>query len=278
MGESVAARRPPAGDGSFVRLSAGVTHYRVEGPPDGKPILLVHGATVPHWEFDLLAPHLVASGHRVLRFDLFGHGLSDRPAARYTLDLFAAQATELLEATGFPAPATVLGHSMGAAIAACAASARPGRVGRLVLVAPMLGFSAQPWTAALRCPVLGELLMRFLGVPALIRRRRRRYARIGQPALTRRFIEQASRDGYWQALLSMARCGTLDNQAARYAALATHGAGIVVISGGADTVVPPRDVEQVRACLPPHRHVQIEGAGHNVLLTHAGRIAAELPD
>ena len=42
--------------GKYIRLSEGITHWRREGPESGIPLVLVHGATVPCWEFDCLAP------------------------------------------------------------------------------------------------------------------------------------------------------------------------------------------------------------------------------
>jgi hypothetical protein len=50
--------------------------------------------------------------------DFYGHGLSARPAIDYTIDLFATQVRQLLDLIGFPKPATVLDHSLGAAVAA----------------------------------------------------------------------------------------------------------------------------------------------------------------
>src|SRR5262249_29044083 len=160
-------------------------HYRSDGHVDGMPILLVHGATVPLWEFDELVPLLTAAGFRTLRFDLYGHGLSDRPPGDYSLARFSRQTCELVEAVGFPRPTLLLGHSLGAAIAAAVAAKNPSWIERLILVAPMLDFnSGSGWSRAFRVALLGEILMRLVGVPGLIRRRRRRYARIGLPHLT----------------------------------------------------------------------------------------------
>jgi len=119
-----------------------------------------------------------------LRFDLYGHGLSDRPHGAYSLERFSRQTCELIEATEFLRPAALLGHSLGAAIAAAVAAANPQWIDRLVLVAPMLDFNAtSAWSRLFRVALVGELLMRLVGVPALVRRRRR-YARIGLPHLT----------------------------------------------------------------------------------------------
>jgi pimeloyl-ACP methyl ester carboxylesterase len=269
------ARRSSGGD--YVRLSDGVTHFRAEGPAAGVPLILLHGATVPLWEFDLLAPELHASGIRTLRFDLFGHGWSDRPATDYTLELFARQAVELVQAASFPRPAAILGHSVGAAIAARVVALRPEWIARVVLVAPMLDFNAStPWTCAFRRRGIGEWLMRFVGMPALVRRRRKRYARIGQPHLTDRFVEQASYDGFWQALLSMVRSQTLGDQSVRYAALRDLGRELLVISGARDAVVPADDVAKICRLIAEHRRVEIAEAEHNLLLTHPADVAAAL--
>ena len=72
-------------DGRFLPLPSGLTYLVDEGQDQTGTIVLVHGATVPHWEFDRLVPHLRAAGLRVVRFDLYGHGLSDRPAVEYRL-------------------------------------------------------------------------------------------------------------------------------------------------------------------------------------------------
>jgi hypothetical protein len=73
----------------------------------------VHGATVPHWKFDRLVPHLRAAGFRIVRFDLFGHGLSDRPAVEYDFGLFLDQALELVDTLHATRPLTILGTLLG---------------------------------------------------------------------------------------------------------------------------------------------------------------------
>jgi len=270
-----AARR--AHGGGCAELSAGVTHYRIDGASGATPLVLVHGATVPLWEFDFLVPELLRAGFQTLRFDLYGHGLSDRPAVDYTLDLFVAQTLELLAAVAFPQPAAILGHSLGAAIAAAVAARAPDAVGEIVLVAPLLNFNARSkWARAFKRRGTGDLLMRFFGVPALVRRRRARYARIGRPRLTELFVEQASFDGFGRALLSMIRAETLGEQGARYAALRALAHKVLVISGGADAVIPADDVARVRALVGPHSRLEIERAEHNLLLTHPAEVAAAL--
>lgn len=54
-------------------------HYLDEGPPDGSPVVLLHGE--PTWSYlyrTMIGP-LAAAGHRVLAPDLIGFGRSDKP-------------------------------------------------------------------------------------------------------------------------------------------------------------------------------------------------------
>jgi pimeloyl-ACP methyl ester carboxylesterase len=251
-----------------IALSDGLTSWRREGTPAGIPIVLIHGATVPSWEFDFLVPPLLRAGFQTLRFDLYAHGTSDRPAGDYTFDRFARQVIEIIEATAFPRPALLLGHSFGAALAAAVATSRPDLVSKLVLVAPMLDFnSSSAWTWFFRVPLVGEILMHGIGVPALIRRRRRRYAGIGKPQLTPRFIEQCSDREFGRGLLSMIRTAALGEQSARYAALRDFAGPVLVVSGERDAIVPAAHIARVREVLPSHLHCRIE-AEHNLLLTH----------
>jgi len=65
-------------------------NYRVDGPSDGRPILLVHGfgANVNHFRYQF--PALTEAGCRVYAVDLLGFGASDKPGnASYSMELFA---------------------------------------------------------------------------------------------------------------------------------------------------------------------------------------------
>jgi pimeloyl-ACP methyl ester carboxylesterase len=264
-----------AAGGRYVEIGDGVIHVRVEGRSDGVPLLLLHGATVALWEFDRLVPHLLDRGFRVLRFDLLGHGLSDRPRVDYTLERFVRQTVEVLDATSFPRPAAILGHSLGAAIAAGLGATQPDSDCRFVLVAPMLDFRASsPWARAFGSRHFGPELMRRVGVPALVRRRRKRYARIGLAHLAETFREHALLDGYADALASMIRARALGDQAERYARLGRLGPEVLLVAGGADRVIPARDIARLRTMLPRHRYFEIAGAEHNMLLTHAEEVAS----
>jgi pimeloyl-ACP methyl ester carboxylesterase len=110
------------------------------GPHDGPAIVCLHGILDhgPAWE-DVALP-LAARGYQVIAPDQRGHGRSEHaPAGGYQLLDYVADLDalvgELGRRTGDPArPVMLVGHSMGAAVAATFASLRPHRVSGLVLV------------------------------------------------------------------------------------------------------------------------------------------------
>src|SRR4051794_2812976 len=77
-----AARRDAPG--KFVRLSDGMTHYRIDGPDSGRTIVLAHGFSVPLYIWDSTAAALASAGYRVVRYDAYGRGFSDRPDVEYS--------------------------------------------------------------------------------------------------------------------------------------------------------------------------------------------------
>jgi len=103
----------------------------------GHPIVLVHGSfTSSHLWQDVL-PRL-PKGHRVLVLDLLGHGRSDPPGTHaMTVAAHATRLEQLLDVMGVR-EAMLVGHGMGAAVAARVAHERPERIAHLMLVNPTL--------------------------------------------------------------------------------------------------------------------------------------------
>jgi pimeloyl-ACP methyl ester carboxylesterase len=134
------ATRASMPDKSFVRLSDGYTHYEWGGPENGPTVVLIHGAGTPLFVWDYQFDALAEAGFHVLRYDLFGRGLSDRPRV-YTADLFDRQLLELLDSQNTKTPADVVGLSMGGAITIRFIDRHPERVRRFALFAPA-GFPA----------------------------------------------------------------------------------------------------------------------------------------
>jgi pimeloyl-ACP methyl ester carboxylesterase len=109
-------------------------HAQEMGDPQAPPAVLLHGlfvGSLASWYF-MSAPALARS-HRVLMFDLRGHGRSDRPKDGYDLASQTADLAALADAFD-GRPLDVAGHSYGALVALRFALDHPGRVRRLALV------------------------------------------------------------------------------------------------------------------------------------------------
>ncbi len=150
--------------GRYVRLSQGLVHYEVAGPEHGQPVVLVHGLAVPAYVWDPTFHALAEAGFRVIRYDLYGRGLSDRPEGPYDGAFFTRQLRELLSALGVERPVDVIGLSMGGSIAGAFTASHPERVRKLVLIAP---HNQAVGIGPLGVPVLGEYLNRALVLPML---------------------------------------------------------------------------------------------------------------
>lgn len=99
----------------------------------GSPVVMLHGlfvGSMASWYFTA-APAL-AGKHRVVLFDLRGHGKSERPATGYDVATMAEDLRAI--AADFDEPVSVVGHSYGAVVALTFALRHPERVRDLVLV------------------------------------------------------------------------------------------------------------------------------------------------
>lgn len=116
-----------------LRLSGRTLNCAV-GPKTGPPLVLLHGVMRCWRDFDPLLPTLIERWH-VFAPDHRGHGKSGRGAASYRVADFAADAVALID-EHVPGPAVLVGHSLGAMVAAVAAVERPDLVRALILEDP----------------------------------------------------------------------------------------------------------------------------------------------
>jgi len=152
--------------GEFVQITNGKIHYRWLGSQSGEIIVLVHGVSVPQYVFSQTAAALVDSGYRVLLFDHFGHGYSDRPVAEYDADFFDQQLVEVLNALALHEPVNLGALSMGGVIAADFTARHPERVKTLTLFAPaglrLVNTSDSALVSLMKAPVIGNWLWRIV--------------------------------------------------------------------------------------------------------------------
>jgi pimeloyl-ACP methyl ester carboxylesterase len=98
--------------------------------------VLAAAFSVPAYLSDSLYQGLADSGFRVVRFDYYGRGWSDRPDLKYDLDTFVRQLDELLDSLRIDQPVHLGGLSFGAAIVTEFTAKHPGGCVRLSMWIP----------------------------------------------------------------------------------------------------------------------------------------------
>jgi len=106
-------------------------HHHEHGDPDGSPLVFANALGTDLRVWDALLPRL-PPGHRVIRYDMRGHGLTDAPEGDYWMGDLVADATALLDHLKIRG-ATLIGLSIGGVVAQGLAAERPDLVRALVL-------------------------------------------------------------------------------------------------------------------------------------------------
>lgn len=251
--------------GSFVELSKGSTHYELKGPEDAPLVVLIHGMSTPLIVWDRTIDALMDAGFRVLRYDLYGRGYSDRVADPYDYALFDKQLTALLDSLGLKEPAHLVGLSMGSATAVIFAAQRPKRVRSLTLLAPLsLPEGQQGWEIALfRAPLVGDWLAELFGERFILQGTA---AEIEDQALAARLLEDLTPQmhirGTAGAILDTARRIPEGPRMAAYKRVAQGHLPVLIIWGTEDQTLPFEMSSELRAMIPRADFLAVPGAGH----------------
>ena len=114
-----------------INLGRVTLHYRLEGDPDGAPVVFANSLGTDFRLWDKIIP-LLPAGLRVLRFDKRGHGLSSCPEGDYSIDELVDDTADLLQALGI-SNCLFVGLSIGGLIAQGLASRYPELLRAMVI-------------------------------------------------------------------------------------------------------------------------------------------------
>jgi pimeloyl-ACP methyl ester carboxylesterase len=242
-----------------VAVSGGVRiAYEVLG--EGEPLVFVHGLGYDRRGWGPL-PALLAEDFQVLLLDNRGVGESDVPEGPYAVSQMAADVVAVLDGAGIDA-AHVFGVSLGGYIAQELAVTYPDRLRKLVLASTAPGGPRSHPMPATGLEAFGRFptMDRDAGLRLMVENSLGAHGVRERPELTEEIyryrLERAPSLAGWQA---QAYAGATFDGYDRAASIA---APTLVLQGGADTVVDPRNGELLAELIPGARFELVADRGH----------------
>lgn len=275
-----AARRKLLAEGKaqrFVWLPDGIAHasyYRAQGTSaaNAPVVVLIHGFSTPSFVWHDHIEPLTQAGFRVLTYDHFGRGFSERPRREYDAALLDLQLEALLDAFDLKEPVHLVGYSMGGAVATIFAAQHPDRIASLTLIAPA-GLGTAPANRAislLKAPVIGDWLVRVFGPRMFGKTAEREAANAPLPSeFITSFRRQLAYRGYGEALLSTIRHYPLTGAAEFYAQAGKAGRPVLIIWGEADKTVPFAHASEMVRLMPQATLYSYPNIGHDIAYSQA---------
>jgi pimeloyl-ACP methyl ester carboxylesterase len=268
-----AARAEAPGD--FISLTHGTTHYELTGPTSGRLVVLVHGFSVPYYIWDSTAVALTGSGYRVLRYDLFGRGFSDRPKETYDGAFYVEQLSALLDSLGIIESVDLLGLSFGGPVVSQFAVHHPDRVRSITLIDPMSERPDVP--PLLRIPVVGNWIWKVSVVPGMAAGQMTDFLHPERyPTWIDQYLPQMRYKGFGRALLStLVEASQIDFDDL-YTKVAATGIPVMLIWGKQDQTVPYEKSDVPLRNIPSIEFVTVDSAGHLPHIEQAAFVNARL--
>lgn len=240
-------------------------HVRYVHAGRGPRLLLLHGFASSIYTWAAVLP-VLARDHEVVAVDLPGSGASDLPADLAWSDL-PPVVVALLDRLGW-SQATLVGNSMGGALAVMVAARQPERVNALVLI-DSAGFNLEPaqrprlvqWVAS---PALAGLLEHLPVRRLLVEVGLRQVFHDDSLVTAERveeYVQPLQRPGWLRATRSLLRSRAHEAQAFP-ALLASSRQPTLIVWGRDDRWIPLAQARQFQEALPGARLVVLEDCGH----------------
>lgn len=269
-------------DGEFISLKSGITHYQLEG--SGETVVLVHGYSTPYFIYDKIYDRLISDGYKVLRYDLFGRGLSDRVDEIYNTELFSRQLEELVEALLPDEKFILVGTSMGGSITTEFCRRNPEKVKKLILLAPagMDSFKPPFYMNLCKIPGFGKWIFSKIGAKSLFNgcAKEIKYSTDEIDDYQRRFAYTLQYKNFVRSTFSSLINTILktDETVKAYYAVAESKIPMLVIWGTADATMPYYQIERMKEICPEAKYITYEGSGHIFLFDEGERTYKDIQE
>jgi pimeloyl-ACP methyl ester carboxylesterase len=258
-------------------------YYEDQG--SGQPVVLIHGYPLDGHSWERQTRELLANGYRVITYDRRGFGQSSKVGTGYDYDTFAADLNTVLETLDLQ-DAVLVGFSMGTGELARYVS-RYGheRIAKLAFLA-----SLEPFLVQRDDNPEGAPQAVFDGIEAAARGDRfawftdfyKNFYNLDENLGSR--ISQQAVDGSWNVAISSAPVAAyavvsswIEDFRTDVEAVRASGKPTLILHGTADNILPiDVTARRFRKAVPEADYVEIEGAPHGLLWTHADEVNAAL--
>ncbi|WP_156250305.1 alpha/beta fold hydrolase [Pseudactinotalea terrae] len=254
-------------------------YYEDQGA--GQPVVLIHGYPLNGHSWERQTQELLAAGHRVITYDRRGFGRSSKVGEGYDYDTFAADLHTLLETLDL-SDVVLVGFSMGTGELARYVS-RYGheRIAKLAFLA-----SLEPFLVAREDNPEGVAQEVFDQIREQAKNDRYAWytqffsnfynldenlgSRISQEVVT----------GSWAVAVTSAPVAAhavvsswIEDFRRDVDAVRASGKPVLILHGSADRILPiDATARRFRQALPEARYLEIDGAPHGLLWTHASDV------
>ncbi|SHI19587.1 alpha/beta fold hydrolase [Ferrimonas marina] len=262
--------------GEFVTLSQGRVHYQLTGPEAAPLVVMVHGFSIPSYTWERNVEGLSKAGYRVLTFDLYGRGFSDRPKLAYGRATYVTLLSELLDALAPEQTVHLVGLSMGGAVVAAFSADHPERVLSASFLAP---FSRPIDIGPLAWPVVGSYLAKVFYLPGLAHRQLKDLVEPERfPYWVARYQQQMRFEGFDQALIASAQNYLQTDPMEDFRRIGQLGIPSLLLFGDQDRLFPQEQfAPELRKALSPNGQFElIDNAGHALHYERSEQVNAAL--
>lgn len=270
----------------YLDLEHGRTYCELDRETDKPLLICIHGWSTASYVWKGLRPHFRDKGYRVLTYDLYGRGRSERPDVEHTTALFTDQLNELLGKLKLnKQKLNIVGYSMGGAIAAGFVNNKPNDVERLLLIAPAGMVVRFPVirSIARNIPKLFDPLFAAVSPKALknvFESAAENYPddEVVQHVLANQ-LSELQKEGYIEALLSSLKGVLASQKKAEHRAIARSGVEVLAIFANQDKTIPHPFAKRLFDRWNGHNvSREIKDAGHAVTYTHPRSIVEQIGD
>jgi pimeloyl-ACP methyl ester carboxylesterase len=247
----------------IIELPDGDLNYKEAGDRDDPAIVLLHGYACSLRWWDRVAPALSGRGLRVVRFDLLGHGGSEKPRDGYEMDHQAHLVAEALTKLRVRR-AVVVGHSMGGTVASSLVEQKPRLVRKLVVIStpPREGYvDSSLLRTTSTWPVVGELTRRFAPDQAIKAGLDDAFA--DDVDVPDQFVDDLDGMTFSAYDKSSAEAGDFVEDRPNSERVADARVPLLVIFGTEDDIVEPEAADRWKEDVPRARVVKMSGVGHS---------------